>query len=87
MTNSTISPSQFHKNISSFAAIIVDRITLKSPYYEDGDAQKPKYIYTRDFPLSQSMASFLDSQYSAFAMEHSVECCQNALMPKRFGIP
>ena len=28
----------FEQNISSFAAIIVDRIMLKSPYYEDGDA-------------------------------------------------
>jgi hypothetical protein len=60
---------------------------LKSPYYEDGDAQKQKYIYPRDFHLPQSMAFFLDSQHYAFAMEHSVECCQNAFMPKRFGIP
>ena len=31
------------------------------------------------------MASFLDSQHIASAMEHSVECCQNALGRNGFG--
>jgi hypothetical protein len=75
------------KNISSFAAIIVDRLMFKPPYYEDGDTQKQKHIHPPDISVSTGMASFLDSQHIASAMEHSVECCQNALVPKRFRIP
>jgi hypothetical protein len=75
------------KNISSFAAIIVDRLMFKSPYYEDGDTQKQKHIYPPDFSLPRSMASVLDSQHIASEMGYSLECCQNALMPKRFGLP
>ncbi|MBF0230581.1 MAG: hypothetical protein HQK63_13510, partial [Desulfamplus sp.] len=42
------------QNISSFAAIIVDRFMLKSLYYEDGDDQKQKYIHPPDIPVPQS---------------------------------
>jgi hypothetical protein len=57
-------------NISSFAAIIVDRLMFKSPYYEDGDTQKQKHIHPPDISVSKGMASFLDSQHIASAMEH-----------------
>ena len=60
---------------------------LNSPYYEDGDAQKQKHIYPPDFSLPRSMASVLDSQHIASEMGYSLECCQNAFMPQRFGIP
>ena len=73
-------------NISSFAAIIVDRIMLKSPYYEDGDA-KTKNISIRQIFLCREHGFSSGQQTYCFWMGYSLECCQNAFMPQRFGIP